>query len=298
MKVYMIKRDDMIPLLNPLFAGPDVFKPLLTTTNATDPKDYSFILVDFTVWLAAVSRSTEWLYGIEKSMIQRFTKKYSKEIFDTSLCADEQSVEVMYNGLSEEFIREFCDMYLVFLSYIKNCQFRLFDLYETHSLKTSPAPLIPFSFAVNRLCNSLYNIEEVKSNDNIHVLGFDTNYGTNNEYEIQSCSVTDGVARTVRDSNIKLYTTSFKGDDLSPLPLEWRSLLSRIDPTYKTYESRLDLTKKLFSQYAYTGRQTINYADGTSESVFLVNYPIKMIGINSTITPNSLVKKVKMQPLI
>lgn len=273
MGLYELEKEDIAVTLNSLFDDSYNVKPLVSMPACENEFEYEYLLIDMHQWMMSLLEYPGRLYNIDKEIINNYIGKYSSNIFFANLSGSPESIDNRLNKVTKEFLQETEKMYMYFLAYIQECQFKLLELYSINR-KTTAVPLLPTSFILNRFATRLYEITEEKPLTQTNMPD-KTDYGMNNIYKISELNLNDGCIRTTKDCNIRLYHIDSSARDSSPMTKKWKDLANKLDPNLKSYESRLNMIKKLYTQYMYVGNQNITYTDGSTENIFLLNYPIQ-----------------------
>lgn len=273
MSLWTLEQKDIALVLNSLYNDKIVTKPLVTMPAKEELFEFNFLLIDLHQWLSSMINYTGKVYNLDMDYLQDYFDKYKNDIFFANLSGSTEAIDNRISKFKSNFFVDTEKLYIYFLKYIEECQFKLFDLYSVNR-KTTAVPLMPFSFILNRYSNELYDIyEEPSLTDN--GLNSKTEYGMNNSYYINSLKIDDGFKRTSRDLGIRLYHVDLNAKDTSPMTKRWDNAVKELNPNLETYRSRVDMIKKLYTQYMYVGFNELIYSDGTNENIFLLNFPIK-----------------------
>lgn len=272
MSLWTLNKNDIAITLNSLFDDDIIIKPLVTMPAKENPKEFNFVLIDLHEWLVSMLDFKGTLYNIDRDILQRYFDKFQSKMFFANLSGTSDDIDARIDFLGEDFFTETEKLYKYFLKYMEECQFKLFDIYNVNR-RTTAVPLLPFSYVLNRYSNQLYEINELKSPVKKH-MNDETEYGMNNKYELIQMVLDDGFPRTSKDLKIRLYHVASSARDTSPMTKRWVEQIEKLNPEMKSYESRVDMIKKLYTQYMYVGSSRITYSDETTEEMFLLNFPI------------------------
>lgn len=291
MSLWTLNKNDIAITLNSLFDDDVIVKPLVAMPAKDDPKKFNFVIIDMNDWLISMLDYKGTLFNLDRNILQRYFDKFQSKLFFANLAGPSKDIDGRVEYLGEEFFKETIKLYQYFIKYIEECQFKLFDIY-TVNRKTTAVPLLPFSYILNRYSNELYEIHELKSPVKKN-MNDETEYGMNNKYEIIKIILEDGSTRTTKDLKIKLYHVSSNAKDSSPMTKRWVDLINSLNPDMKSYESRVEMIKKLYTQYMYVGNSKITYKNGKVDEVFLMNFPIYTalgIDMEKSQEPNNIIE--------
>lgn len=251
----MIYEFDNITLLNTITRLlSDGLKPTITSVS----KPYEgvgsakFIVVDIVNLMPMLTRDVKLLKnyksGEELAYYYHETKKFYNTMYLSSYSNDNTINNITEFLMDSKKLQSVYSTYILYTDIVEEIQLKWFSLYKINP-NTVPVMIIPYSRSLHRINKEIIN-----------VIGKDKN----NMYKVRKNILKDTMKQIILPMEVsnKCKTIIYSGNpEEIDLPDKWIESTKWINNLKSYKEERLNVIKKLYAEYMFTGHKTIDEID-------------------------------------